>query len=175
MKTLNGVDPENIPPDFTDDQIKILLNLDRTQKVNILYNSLLVGLPMFLRLASIFLSVPPEKGGIPPEVIDDLAENRTAITDLARKRKGPVEEWMKEYDNIEIINDLFNDGWGEDSKPLTAISLKQAEAQGGKAKALLNKYANAKEDYNLTKDEIEFDNDQFIEGIENLREKVKKN
>ena len=38
MKTLNGVDPENIPPDFTDDQIKILLNLDRTQKVNILYN-----------------------------------------------------------------------------------------------------------------------------------------
>ena len=74
---------------------------------------------------------------------------------------------------INKINDLFNDGWGEDSKPLTAISLKQAEAQGGKAKALLNKYANAKEDYNLTKDEIEFDNDQFIEGIENLREKIK--
>ena len=107
MKTLNGVDPENIPSDFTDDQIKILLNLDRTQKVNILYNSLLVGLPMFLRLASIFLSVPPEKGGIPPEVIDDLAENRTAITDLARKRKGPVEEWMKEYDNIEGAKEFY--------------------------------------------------------------------
>ena len=116
---------------------------------------------------------------------------RTGLFDSIRKKAQsltglPADKWcpgdvyvqldsisLKEDDNIEIINDLFNDEWGGDSKPLTAVSLKQAEAQGGKAKALLNKYANAKEDYNLTKDEIEFDNDQFIEGIENLREKVK--
>jgi uncharacterized protein YydD (DUF2326 family) len=62
---------------------------------------------------------------------------------------------LTEDDNIELINDLFNDEWGGDSKPLTAVSLKQADAQGGKAKAMLNKFANAKEDYNLTKDEID--------------------
>ena len=65
-----------------------------------------------------------------------------------------------------------HDRWGGDSEPLTAVSLKQAEAQGGKAKALLNKYAAAKEDYNLTKDEIEYNKAQFISAIDNLREKV---
>ena len=83
---------------------------------------------------------------------------------------GPVE--LPTDDNIELINDLFNDEWGGDSEPLTAVSLKQAEAQGGKAKALLNKYAAAKEDYNLTKDEIEYNKAQFISAIDNLREKV---
>ena len=57
-------------------------------------------------------------------------------------------EDINSKDNIELINDLFNDGWGDDSKPLVAISLKQADAQGGKAKALLNRYTKAKEDYN---------------------------
>ena len=75
-------------------------------------------------------------------------------------------------DNIELINDLFNDEWGGDSKPLTAVSLKQAEAQGGKAKALLNKYASAKTDYNLTKDEIGFDEQQYIDGINSLRSSI---
>tara|TARA_R110001592_G_scaffold91309_1_gene267372 strand:+ start:461 stop:1969 length:1509 start_codon:yes stop_codon:yes gene_type:complete len=77
-------------------------------------------------------------------------------------------------DNIELINDLFNDEWGGDSKPLTAVSLKQAEAQGGKAKALLNKYTSAKEDYNLTKDEIDFNVEEYKKGIENLRENISK-
>ena len=77
-------------------------------------------------------------------------------------------------DNIELLNKLFNDEWGGDSEPLTAVSLKQADAQGGKAKALLNKYASAKEDYNLTKDEIGFDNQQYIDGIKELRDKIQK-
>jgi len=77
-------------------------------------------------------------------------------------------------DNIELLNKLFNDEWGGDSEPLTAVSLKQADAQGGKAKALLNKYTQAKEDYNLTKDEIGFDNQQYIDGIKELRGKIQK-
>jgi len=77
-------------------------------------------------------------------------------------------------DNIEIINDLFNDEWGGNDKPLTAVSLKQAEAQGGKAKALLDKFANAKEDYNLTKDEIGFDEAKFKTGINRLRQNIEK-
>ena len=83
---------------------------------------------------------------------------------------GPVE--IPTEDDIELINSLFNEEWGGDKRPLTAISLKQADAQGGKAKALLNKYAAAKDDYNLTKDEIDYDKDQFIEAIEDLRGKV---
>jgi len=84
---------------------------------------------------------------------------------------GSVED-ISSKDNIELINDLFNDNWGDDSKPLVAISLKQADAQGGKAKALLNRYTKAKEDYNLTSDEIDFDEQQFINGIKDLRNKI---
>jgi hypothetical protein len=84
---------------------------------------------------------------------------------------GPV-EGIESADNIELINDMFNDSWGGDQKPLTAVSLKQQEAQGGKAKALLNKYTKVKEDYNLTSEEIDFDEQQYIDGIQELRKKV---
>ena len=67
---------------------------------------------------------------------------------------------------------MFNDSWGDDAKPLTAVSLKQQEAQGGKAKALLNKYTKVKDDYNLTSDEIDFDEQQYINGIQDLRKKI---
>jgi len=80
---------------------------------------------------------------------------------------------IESLDNIEILNDYFNDRWGEDSKPLVAISLKQEQAQGGKAKALLNKYTKVKEDYNLTDEEINFQADQYKKGITNLRKKIK--
>jgi hypothetical protein len=84
---------------------------------------------------------------------------------------APVEN-IESTNNIELLNDMFNDSWGEDAKPLTAVSLKQQEAQGGKAKALLNKYTKVKEDYNLTPDEIDFDEQQYIDGIQNLRKKI---
>ena len=75
-------------------------------------------------------------------------------------------------DNIELVNDLFNDGWGEDSKPLTSVSLKQEDAQGGKAKALLNKYTKVKNDYNLNDEEKEYDIEQYRAGVNSLRKKV---
>ena len=84
---------------------------------------------------------------------------------------GPV-EGIESADNIELLNDMFNDSWGDNSKPLTAVSLKQQEAQGGKAKALLNKYTKVKDDYNLTSDEIDFDEQQYINGIQDLRKKI---
>ncbi len=68
-------------------------------------------------------------------------------------------------DNIEILNDYFNDEWGGSDKPLTAVSLKQEVAQGGKAKALLNKYTKVKNDYNLTTDEINYKEEQFSKLI----------
>ena len=77
-------------------------------------------------------------------------------------------------DNIEIINDLFNDEWGGDDKPLTAVSLKQADAQGGKAKALLNKYVSVKSEFpfNLSKDEINYTAEEMVDEISNLRRQM---
>ena len=84
---------------------------------------------------------------------------------------SPV-EGIESADNIELLNNMFNDSWGDNSKPLTAVSLKQQEAQGGKAKSLLNKYTKVKEDYNLTSEEIDFNEQQYISGIQELRKKI---
>jgi hypothetical protein len=83
------------------------------------------------------------------------------------------------YDNIEILNELFLSGtgdqqWGSKSKPLVAVSLKQEKAQGGKAKGLLQKFTKVKTDYNLTKDEIDLDEDSLRKRIQDLRNKVSK-
>ena len=114
-------------------------------------------------------------------LFDSIRSKAQSLTGLPADKWCPGDLYVQlgevsltEDDNIELINDLFNDEWGGDSKPLTAVSLKQADAQGGKAKALLNKYTQAKEDYNLTKDEIGFDNQQYIDGIEELRGKIQK-
>jgi hypothetical protein len=79
---------------------------------------------------------------------------------------------LESVDNIEILNDYFNDEWGGSDKPLTAVSLKQEVAQGGKAKALLNKYTKVKNDYNLTSDEINYKEEQYKQGINRLRNSI---
>lgn len=112
-------------------------------------------------------------------IFDSIRSKAQTITGLPADKWCPGDLYVQlnsveipAEDNIELINDLFNDEWGDDSKPLTAISLKQAEAQGGKAKALLNKYTKVKEDYNLTKDEINYNNEEFIQGIKELRNRI---
>ena len=81
-------------------------------------------------------------------------------------------ENIEQVDNIEILNRYFNDAWGSKENPLVAVSLKQEVAQGGKAKALLNKYTKVKNDYNLTDDEINFKEEQYKQGINRLRNNV---
>jgi hypothetical protein len=113
-------------------------------------------------------------------LFDTIRSKASSLTGLPADKWNPGDVYIQlrdvsdinSKDNIELINDLFNDNWGEDSKPLVSISLKQADAQGGKAKALLNRYTKAKEDYNLTSDEIDFDEQQFINGIKDLRNKI---
>jgi hypothetical protein len=79
---------------------------------------------------------------------------------------------------LEGLNDLFVDSWGNktnergEKAPFVSISLKQEEAQGGKAKALLQKYTKVKSDYNLSKEEQKYTTDEFREGIKGLRSKV---
>ena len=79
---------------------------------------------------------------------------------------------------LEGLNDLFVDSWGSktnvrgEKAPFVSISLKQEAAQGGKAKALLQKYTKVKSDYNLSKEEQNYTPDEFKEGIKGLRSKV---
>ena len=86
-----------------------------------------------------------------------------------------------DLDNIktlEGLNDLFVDSWGSktnvrgEKAPFVSISLKQEAAQGGKAKALLQKYTKVKSDYNLSKEEQNYTSDEFRKGIKDLRSKV---
>jgi hypothetical protein len=109
-----------------------------------------------------------------------------SVRKLAQRLTGlPADKWnpgdlyvqigdvdLEGIDNIELVNDLFADDWGDDSKPLVSVSLKQADAQGGKAKALLNKYTKVKTDYNLTTDEISFDENKYLQGIKRLRMQI---
>lgn len=113
-------------------------------------------------------------------IFDNIRTKAQSLTGLPADKWNPGDlyvylggvENISGMDNIELINDLFVDEWGGKDKPLVSISLKQEAAQGGKAKTLLAKYTKIKTDYNLTPVEIQFTSDQFIEGIEDLREKV---
>ena len=123
--------------------------------------------------------VYPNQKLIRTGVFDQIRSKAQSLTGLPADKWNPGDLYvqlgevsLKEDDNIELINDLFNDEWGGDSKSLTSISLKQADAQGGKAKALLQKYTKVKSDYNLTKDEIDFDEVKYKEGIERLRKSL---
>lgn len=113
-------------------------------------------------------------------IFDDIRTKAQNLTGLPADKWNPGDlyvylggvENISSMDNIELINDLFVDDWGKKDKPLVSISLKQEAAQGGKAKTLLAKYTKIKTDYNLTPIEIQFTSDQFVEGIEDLREKI---
>ena len=114
-------------------------------------------------------------------LFDEIRNKAQSLTGLPADKWCPGDLYVQlgntdlsGIDNIELLNNLFNDEWGGDDKPLTAVSLKQADAQGGKAKALLNKYTKVKEDYNLTKDEINFNNQEYISGIKQLRSSISK-
>jgi hypothetical protein len=125
-------------------------------------------------------SAYPSQKLIRSGLFNTIRSKASSLTGLPSDKWNPGDVYIQlknipdisNIDNIELINDLFNNNWGEDFRPLVSVSLKQADAQGGKAKALLNKYTKAKEDYNLTSDEIDFDEQQFIDGIKNLRNKI---
>ena len=113
-------------------------------------------------------------------IFDEVRTKATQITGYPADKWCPGDLYVeisspgdiKSIEGIETLNDLFNDFWGENSKPLVAISLKQEAAQGGKAKAMLQQFTKVKNDYNLTKEEKNFTPDEYREGIKELRPKI---
>jgi hypothetical protein len=166
-----------IPGESSAASKKVVDYLSATADDNKAANVTFINQPLSSALA--IKEVYPGQKLIRTGIFDEIRRKAQSITGLPADKWCPGDLYVQlgavdipTEDNIELINDLFNDEWGGDEKPLTAVSLKQAEAQGGKAKALLNKYTQAKEDYNLTKDEINYDNEEFIQGIEELRNKI---
>lgn len=176
ISSLIEISNNGIPGESNASTQKVIKFLEATSEVNT-KNINFINQPLSSALA--IKEVYPGQKLIRTGLFDEIRSKAQSITGLPADKWCPGDLYVQlesvelpTEDNIELINDLFNDEWGGDSKPLTAVSLKQAEAQGGKAKALLNKYAAAKDDYNLTKDEIDYDKDQFIKSINDLRDKI---
>ena len=157
---------------------KVVKYLEATSEVST-KNVTFINQPLSSALA--IKEVYPGQKLIRTGLFDSIRKKAQSLTGLPADKWCPGDLYVQlgnvsltEDDNIELINDLFNDDWGADSKPLTAVSLKQADAQGGKAKALLNKFTKVKNDYNLTTDEIAYDNSQYLEGINRLRNDISK-
>ena len=168
-----------IPGESSSASDKVVTYLSATSGDNKAANINFINQPLSSALA--IKEAYPGQKLIRTGLFDSIRNKAQSLTGLPADKWCPGDLYVQlgsvsltEDDNIELINDLFNDEWGGDAKPLTAVSLKQADAQGGKAKALLNKYASAKSDYNLTKDEIGFDNQGYINGIKRLRDSISK-
>ena len=79
----------------------------------------------------------------------------------------------EEEDSIVPWNDLFVNNWGDTDKPLVSISLKEEKYQPGRAKSYLAKFGK-KIDYDLSKEELEWDEETYKSEITRLREIVLK-
>jgi hypothetical protein len=179
VNSLIEIAEKGIPGETSDTSQKVVAYLSATADDNKTGNVAFINQPLSSALA--IKDKYPGQKLIRTGLFDIIRSKAQSLTGLPADKWCPGDLYVQlgnvnltEDDNIELINDLFNDEWGGDSKPLTAVSLKQADAQGGKAKALLDKYASAKSDYNLTKDEIAFDNQGYINGIKRLRDSISK-
>ena len=177
VNSLIEIAKKGIPGETSGASQKVVAYLSATVDDNKASNVAFINQPLSSALA--IKDKYPGQKLIRTGLFDEIRKKAQSITGLPADKwcpgdlyvqLGPVE--IPTGDDIELINNLFNNEWGGDKRPLTAVSLKQAEAQGGKAKALLNKYAAVKDDYNLTKDEINYDKDQLINSINDLRDKV---
>jgi hypothetical protein len=179
VNSLIEIAEKGIPGETSDASQKVVTYLSATSDDNKTGNVAFINQPLSSALA--IKDKYPGQKLIRTGLFDIIRSKAQSLTGLPADKWCPGDLYIQlgnvnltEDDNIELINDLFNDEWGGDSKPLTAVSLKQADAQGGKAKSLLDKYASAKSDYNLTKDEIAFDNQGYINGIKRLRDSISK-
>jgi len=170
---------KGIPGETNEASQKVVTYLSATANDNKTSNITFINQPLSSALA--IKDKYPGQKLIRTGLFDEIRSMAQSLTGFPADKWCPGDLYVQlgnvdlsGIDNIELLNSLFNDEWGGDSQPLTAVSLKQADAQGGKAKALLNKYTQAKEDYNLTKDEISYDNSQYIAGIKRLRDSISK-
>ena len=73
---------------------------------------------------------------------------------------------------IQIMNNLFINEWGSKDRSIVGVSLKMKQAQGGKAKDFLKKLSPSSQEYNLSKEELQYHRQQLIDQIQQYREKI---
>jgi len=177
---ISQVEANGIPGESDSAAQKVIIFLTAINETNSTKNVKFLNQPLSSALA--IKEAYPKARLIRDGVFNSIRTKAKSLTGLPADKWNPGDLYVQlgevgnfeSADNIELLNDFFNDEWGGSEKPLTSVSLKQAEAQGGKAKALLDQFAEVKEDYNLSKEEIEFSDEQYKNGIEDLRAKVQK-
>jgi len=117
------------------------------------------------------------------EVFDMIRMKATQITGLPSDKWNPGDIYIVnsepnledlEDDSIVGWNELFVNTWGDTDKPLVSVSLKEEKHQLGRAKSYLNKYANNKQEFNITaKDLAALSTKELEDGIRNYRNQVR--
>lgn len=121
-------------------------------------------------------------------LFDDLRQIASSITKVPPDKWNPGDVYVvlstdniqiainhaKSHNKVEFLNELFVNEWGSLDAPLVSVSLKQARAQGGKAKSYLQKYATSTSDYNLTPKEIDASEEEKRKMIDDYRETIKR-
>ena len=128
----------------------------------------------------------PEGEVMRGETFNRIKARAANITSLKADKVNPGDIFLKvgsitlpETDEVDVtgleeLNKLFVGKWG-DKEGLVAISLKGEKAQAGKAKSYLSKFTpkniegQVPDDYNLSKKEIDYSDDQFDSAIDQYK------
>lgn len=95
-------------------------------------------------------------------------ESKVLETWNKAKEKQTEEFKIGDYNSI-FVEDLKS---YDDSKIILGISLKESKSQAGWGKGYLRKSETVKDKYDLTKEELTWDNNRFLQGIIDERKKV---
>jgi len=113
------------------------------------------------------------------ELFDTIRSTCSKITKLPADKWNPGDIYLvnstpelpTETDSIVPWNELFVNEWGSTNAPLVSISLKEERYQPGRAKSYLEKFGK-EVDYNMSKEEFEYTDDQYKKAIEKYRENI---
>ena len=113
------------------------------------------------------------------ELFDTIRSTCSKITKLPADKWNPGDIYLvnstpelpTETDSIVPWNELFVNEWGSTNAPLVSISLKEERYQPGRAKSYLEKFGE-EVDYNMSKEEFEYTDDQYKKAIKKYRENI---
>lgn len=104
-------------------------------------------------------------------ITDETIANQTY--DALRKELDKNPEGINKIQFLQKLNSVFNNSWGDSSSGITGVSLKDEEAQLGKAKSFLkDKYAGLDKQYNVTKDEQNAKEKDLLKQIKEMQKNI---
>ena len=105
--------------------------------------------------------------------ITGLPEDKWNPGDIYIVNSEPNVEDLED-DSVVGWNELFVNNWGDTDKPLVSVSLKEEKHQLGRAKSYLNKFANNKNEFNISKADLgSMSVEELKKGITGYRNQVR--